>query len=123
VPSSRTSHGVGGFGGTYRRRNPAFTGQDRLGADDGHVLRAVNTLAGTLGEMGCYAEARELDEDSLSRERRLRGEDHPDTLTSAGNLANDLRELGEFEAARVLGGPSRCSVEGERWRVAGVRSR
>jgi hypothetical protein len=30
------------------------------------------------------------------------GEDHPHTLISAGNLANDLRCLGEHQAAREL---------------------
>ena len=30
------------------------------------------------------------------------GEDHPDTLSSANNLAIDLRELGEYQAAREL---------------------
>jgi hypothetical protein len=30
------------------------------------------------------------------------GDDHPDTLTSAGNLADDLRNLGEHQAAREL---------------------
>ena len=30
------------------------------------------------------------------------GEDHPDTLTSASNLAIDLRALGETQAAREL---------------------
>ena len=30
------------------------------------------------------------------------GEDHPDTLTSANNLAIDLRALGEDQAARDL---------------------
>jgi tetratricopeptide (TPR) repeat protein len=34
--------------------------------------------------------------------QRLRGEDHPDTLRSAHNLALDLRELGEHERARQL---------------------
>ena len=33
---------------------------------------------------------------------QLKGEDHPDTLTSASNLANDLRALGEVQAARDL---------------------
>jgi Tetratricopeptide repeat/NB-ARC domain len=74
----------------------------RFGADDGHVLWAANTLAGALREMGCYVEARELDEDTLSREQRLRGEDHPDTLISASNLAIDLCALGDFDAARLL---------------------
>ena len=36
------------------------------------------------------------------RRQRLLGEDHPDTLESAHNLAADLRELGELTAARDL---------------------
>ena len=47
-------------------------------------------LAWALRDMGRYAEARELDEDTLARRRRVLGEDHPDTLISANNLANDL---------------------------------
>jgi hypothetical protein len=43
----------------------------------------------------------ELDEDTLAR-RRVFGEDHPDTLGSAGNLAVDLVNLGEYRAAREL---------------------
>jgi hypothetical protein len=34
-----------------------------------------------------YAEARCLDEDILIRCHRVLGDDHPDALTSAGNLA------------------------------------
>jgi hypothetical protein len=41
--------------------------------------------------------ARELDEDTLTRRRRVLGEDHPDTLASATNLAVNLRALGETE--------------------------
>ena len=32
-----------------------------------------------------------MDEDTLTRRRRFLGEDHPDTLSSANNLAEDLR--------------------------------
>jgi len=46
--------------------------------------------------------ARELDEDTLARRRSVHGEDHPWTLTSASNLAFDLRQLGEIGAARDL---------------------
>ncbi|MEU4919198.1 tetratricopeptide repeat protein, partial [Streptomyces parvus] len=35
--------------------------------------------------------------------RRVLGEDHPDTLSTAFNLAIDLAELGRTEAARDLG--------------------
>jgi Tetratricopeptide repeat len=42
----------------------------------------------------------------LERALRLRctvlGEDHPDTLTSATNLAINLHELGQYEQARLL---------------------
>ncbi|WP_328396438.1 tetratricopeptide repeat protein [Streptomyces sp. NBC_00390] len=46
--------------------------------------------------------ANTLTEDTLTRRRRVLGEDHPQTLTSAYNLAVDLGELGEVEAARIL---------------------
>jgi hypothetical protein len=49
-----------------------------------------------------YQTARELDEDTLARRRRVHGEDHPWTLITASNLAFDLRRLGEVETARDL---------------------
>jgi hypothetical protein len=53
-------------------------------------------------DLGEYQQARELDEDALARRRRNLGKDHPKTLTSASNLAIDLRHLGESERAREL---------------------
>ena len=47
--------------------------------------------------MGRDAEARDLDQDILDRRRRVLGDDHPRTLTSANNLAADLRALGETD--------------------------
>ena len=66
--------------------------------------------------MGRYAEARDLDEDTLARRRRVLGEDHPGTLISASNLADDLRDLGEHQAAReldqdTLARPAGCSAK------------
>ena len=55
-----------------------------------------------LRALGDTQAARELDEDTLARSRRVLGEDHPDTLNSANNLAIDLRALGEHQAAREL---------------------
>jgi Tetratricopeptide repeat len=69
--------------------------RDRLGDDHVNTLAVAHYLAWVLGDMGRYAEARELDEDTLARRRRVRGDDHPDTLTSASNLAVDPRGLGE----------------------------
>jgi hypothetical protein len=45
--------------------------------------------------MGRWADARDLAQDTLDRRRRTLGQDHPATLTSAENLAADLRALGE----------------------------
>jgi tetratricopeptide (TPR) repeat protein len=74
----------------------------RLGADDQDTLAVTHYLGWALREMGRYAEARDLHQDTLERRRRVLGEDHPDTLTSANNLANDLYRLGEVQAARDL---------------------
>ena len=38
----------------------------------------------------------------MARRRRVLGEDHPDTIKAAGDLAFDLRVLGEDQAAREL---------------------
>jgi len=73
----------------------------RLGDDHENTQAATLYLAWALRDMGRYAEARELDEDTLAR-RRVLGEDHPETLSSASNLADDLRDLGEHHTAREL---------------------
>jgi tetratricopeptide (TPR) repeat protein len=104
---------AGGAAWYLVRRGDASTGhdlaahlyrqwRDQLGPDDRYTLWAVNTLAYALRELGRYEEARQLDEDSLARERRLGGDDHPNTLASANNLALDLRALGDPQAARDL---------------------
>lgn len=53
-----------------------------------------------LRALGEVQAARDLAQDTLDRKRRVLGEDHPSTLTSARNLAADLRALGK------TGGPS-----------------
>ena len=65
--------------------------RDRLGDDDETTLAVVGYLAWALRAMGHYAEARELEEDTLARKRRVLGEDHPDILRSAGSLAASPR--------------------------------
>ena len=49
--------------------------------------RSANDLAADLRELGEYQQARDLDEDTLTRRRRVLGEDHPDTLASVDGLA------------------------------------
>ena len=46
--------------------------------------------------------ARDLDADTLARRRRVLGDDHPQTLASARNLAEDLEQLGDHQAAAAL---------------------
>jgi hypothetical protein len=61
---------------------------DRLRADG--VVLAYDPGDRTLG-------ARALDEDTLKRSRRVLGDDHPDALRLAGNLAEELRALRETQ--------------------------
>ena len=65
-------------------------------------MTSADNLAMILGRVGEHQAARELAEDTLARRRRVLGEDHPDTLTSAFILAGELSELGEYQAAREL---------------------
>ena len=66
------------------------------------ALNSANNLAIRLAELGEREQARALDEDTLTRRRRILGEDHPDTLDSADNLAIRLAALGEHQQARQL---------------------
>jgi hypothetical protein len=75
---------------------------DLLGDDHEDVLAIAYHLARALRLLGRYAEARDLDQDTLDRRRRVLGENHPDTLASASELAIDLRNLGQVRAARDL---------------------
>ncbi|MFI7596714.1 FxSxx-COOH system tetratricopeptide repeat protein [Actinoplanes sp. NPDC049681] len=73
----------------------------RHGPDESSTLAAATTLAEIHRQLGHYQQARQLDEDTLTR-RKVLGDDHPNTLTSANNLADDLRRVGEHERAREL---------------------
>jgi hypothetical protein len=74
----------------------------RFGADHQDTLRIANHLGWALWDLGSYAAAKEVAEDTLARRRRVLGEDHPDTLTAATNLVPALVQLGELEEAREL---------------------
>ena len=97
-----------------RRRDLGEDHPDTLAAASNLAvsLRAVGGLPGTLTSFpgslasslhrGEQQAARELDEDTLARRRRVLGEDHPDTLTAAFQLVGALTGLGEYHAAREL---------------------
>ena len=74
-------------------------GQPEAHATPAGVAQALGRLdpGAHLRALGEYQQARALDEDTLARRRRVLGDDHPDTLTSANNVAADLRALGEPE--------------------------
>ncbi|MGH3864798.1 MAG: FxSxx-COOH system tetratricopeptide repeat protein [Pseudonocardiaceae bacterium] len=74
------------------------------GADPDHndlpwLLDRAATYLVTRGEP---RPARALFDRVYQLNRDILGDDHPDTLNSASNLANDLRELGEHQRARQL---------------------
>ncbi len=69
------------------------------GDDVAWLLDRAASYLQTRGEPG---PARPLFERALADRRRVLGEDHPDTLGSANNLALDLGALGEYEQAREL---------------------
>ena len=73
-----------------------------LGDDHPRTLTSAQSLAVYLGELGRYEQARELEEDTLTRRRRVLGDDHPSTLRSAQSLALGLRDLGHYEQASQL---------------------
>jgi len=70
---------------------------------DGGSLARTRRRGDNAGMTGDDGRAQvQLDEDTLARRRRDLGEDHPDTLAAASNLAVSLRAAGEYRAAREL---------------------
>jgi len=59
-------------------------------------------LACGLSTLGEFQAARELDEDTLTRSRRVLGDDHPRTLSTASNLVEVLRDLDQNDQADAL---------------------
>jgi tetratricopeptide (TPR) repeat protein len=72
------------------------------GPDDDYVLRAVNSRARAFRELGQYQQAKQLDEESLTRRREVFGPDHRTTLAVANSLGVSLRDLREYDSARHL---------------------
>ncbi|MGH3996098.1 MAG: tetratricopeptide repeat protein, partial [Pseudonocardiaceae bacterium] len=84
----------------WRRLLPhALTATDAGRAlDDADVTWLLNQAAGYLLASGEPATSLPLTERALGLSRRVLGEEHPATLTSASNLAANLRALGQYEA-------------------------
>ena len=76
--------------------------RDRLGDDHENTREAATYLARALRDMGRYAEARELDEDTLAHRRQMLGDDHPYTASSLSHLADAYRQAGRTDEAIAL---------------------
>jgi cellulose biosynthesis protein BcsQ len=74
---------------------------ENRGPDDPLTLRLAAQLANPLRSMGRYAEAFELDSDTLRRQREHPelGPAHPHTLITARNVGADLNGLGRYAEA------------------------
>src|SRR4051794_36818355 len=70
-----------------------------LGDDHPDTLTSASNLAANLRGLGEHQQARELNEDTLTRLRCVLGDYPPDPLRSASNLAAALEALGEQEQA------------------------
>lgn len=87
----------------------------RYGTDDALTLRAADAMAQAYRDLGQPAKAREVDDDTLLRRRRVLGDEHADTLAAAHNLAIDHHALGRFEQALRLNEETyaaRCRILG-----------
>jgi len=73
-----------------------------LGPDDHDTLRIACALVRLLSDVGPYAQACQLGEDTFTRSRQVLGHEHPDTLYAAHFLAGCLHGMGEFEQAWKL---------------------
>jgi tetratricopeptide (TPR) repeat protein len=70
-----------------------------LSGTGSEVLRLLYLKANMLRSLGLFDESLEVDQGVLERQRVLLGEEHPQTLMTAGTLAADLRGLGQYRRA------------------------
>ncbi|MBO0822193.1 MAG: tetratricopeptide repeat protein, partial [Nocardiopsaceae bacterium] len=77
----------------------ALPGDAEARRDDPIMLRLTTQLANVYRSLDRLSDARELDEDTLVRERRVLGLEHPRTLMTARSYGADLRLVGDFEEA------------------------
>jgi serine/threonine protein kinase/tetratricopeptide (TPR) repeat protein len=95
-----------------------YLGEPRIAADQFQAARAIyaahlgpdhpDTLASMMGlgnsysDLGRYAEALKLNEETLALQKAKQGPDHPNTLNSALRLANSYHRLGRHAEALKL---------------------
>jgi len=75
---------------------------DTAGLDHPDLLRARESLAFSMHEMGDFAGARSLREPVLAAYERILPAAHPDLLLTRGNLALSMEAMGDLAGARAL---------------------
>lgn len=70
--------------------------------DEALITSAMNNLANTLGDLGRYEEALELQEKVLEIRKEAIGEEEEDTVSAMINLAGTLNDLGRYDEALEL---------------------
>jgi Flp pilus assembly protein TadD len=73
-----------------------------LSEEDSTRLAASECLAKALKDHGKLAEAEKICRAILAVERRVRGPEHPETLSTANNLAVTLKAQGKFTEAEAM---------------------
>jgi tetratricopeptide (TPR) repeat protein len=76
--------------------------QEDSGPDNEYVLDAQRFLGNTLWQLGQYAESSKLIQETLTRARRVLGEENPLTPALWNSLGVNLRARGEFAQALEL---------------------
>jgi tetratricopeptide (TPR) repeat protein len=66
------------------------------------IQRSNSILALIFHAQGQYTEAKKLFLELVNAQKRLLGEEHPDTLISMGNLASTYRDQGRWKEAEEL---------------------
>ncbi|MFI6643394.1 FxSxx-COOH system tetratricopeptide repeat protein [Streptomyces sp. NPDC050504] len=76
--------------------------REKLGNDDRQYLYLRFHLSNILRSQGRFVEAKDLDELTLERQRRVLGPTHPHTYMTTSGLAMDLGTLGQYGRAMEL---------------------
>ncbi|MBL8517922.1 MAG: tetratricopeptide repeat protein [Betaproteobacteria bacterium] len=73
-----------------------------MGEATDQMIDASTELAEALGSVGQYSQAHQILSELLARYRETKGDEHPDTLKTMGNLASTLWNQGDLAGARAL---------------------
>jgi TIR domain/Tetratricopeptide repeat len=87
----------------YGQLYPHALATNMVDSDDEDARNLVTRLIQYLRSAGDYPNSLTLARDAYRQRRRTVGEDHPDTISAAANLAATVWALGDYPAARSLG--------------------